>query len=332
MTRINNVAPLLLTVLAGGLLSVQSGINGQLADRSQSWLIAALVSFSVGTALLSALIFTRSGGRASMMRVGRDLRSRSLSWWVLTGGLLSAGYVVLQAGTVTTLGVAMFSLAAICGLNVGSLLVDKWGVSRGTGVPLTPRRITAVVISLIAGLLAVVPYLGLQSAPTIYFLLVVAAGIGAAIQFAMTARVGEASGDSTVAAWVLFAVATVFLLGLAISQGSFANNGTSSLINAVAASPWLLIGGLLGSAVVIVNAYVVQRTGVLVFSLSLIAGQLIAALIIDQISGVLTNASFVVGACALMIFATAISAGGRGTAARPTEESPSLSSSDTPLT
>jgi transporter family-2 protein len=226
----------------------------------------------------------------------------------------------------------MFSLAAICGLNVGSLLVDKWGVSRGTGVPLTPRRITAVVISLIAGLLAVVPYLGLQSAPTIYFLLVVAAGIGAAIQFAMTARVGEASGDSTVAAWVLFAVATVFLLGLAISQGSFANNGTSSLLSAVAASPWLLIGGLLGSAVVIVNAYVVQRTGVLVFSLSLIAGQLIAALIIDQISGVLTNASFVVGACALMIFATAISAGGRGTAARPTEESPSLSSSDTPLT
>jgi len=266
-----------------------------------------------------------------MLRAGRKLRSHSLYWWVLTGGLLSAGYVVLQAGTVTTLGVAMFSLAAICGLNVGSLLVDKWGVRRGMGVPPTPRRIVAVVISLVAGLLAVIPYLGMQSAPTIYFLLVVAAGIGAAIQFAMTARVGEASGDSTVAAWVLFVVASVFLLGLAISQGSFASEGASRLLSAVAASPWLLIGGLLGSAVVIVNAFVVQRTGVLVFSLSLIAGQLIAALIIDQISGVLTNAPFVVGACALMIFATAISAGGRGTAPRPNEESPFSTSSDTPL-
>ena len=138
MVRINNVAPMLLTVLAGGLLSVQSGINCQLVDRSQSWLIAALVSFTVGTALLSALIFTSSGGRASMLRVGRKLRSHSLSWWVLTSGLLSAGYVVLQAGTVTTLGVAMFSLAAICGLNVGSLLLNKWGVRRGMGGP--PRR------------------------------------------------------------------------------------------------------------------------------------------------------------------------------------------------
>jgi len=312
MAAVQRLAPLLLTVVAGGLLSWQSEINGGLSDRTHSWLLAALVSFSVGTAMLSVLVFARSRGRAGLHLVATSLRARSLSWWVLAGGLLSAGYVVLQAGTVSTLGVAVFSLAAICGLNVGSIAVDFWGMSHGGGVPLTPRRVIAVVISLVAALLAVFPNLSHPSSSIVYFLLVVAAGIGASIQFAMTARVGETSGDSTVAAWVLFAIAAAFLLVLALAQGAFANGGIDHLLTAASSAPWLLIGGFLGATIVVINAFVVPRTGVLVFSLSLVAGQLLAAVLLDLASGSMNNVIFVVGGCALMLMATAVSVGGRG--------------------
>lgn len=305
------LAPLLLTVVAGGLLAVQSEVNGRLSDQSHSWLLTALVSFTVGLCFLGVLVVSRAAGRAAFSQVLTALRSRALSWWVMAAGVLSAGYVVLQAGTVTTLGVAMFSLAVICGMNVGSILVDRFGARRGEAIAITSRRVWAVIVSLAAALLAVIPYIGQQSPPVVYFLLVIAAGVGAAIQFTMTARVGESSGDSTVAAWFLFVIAAVFLFVISLAQGALWGDAIEGMSSAVTDSPWLLVGGFLGAMVVVINAFVVPRSGVLVFSLSLIAGQLIAALVIDLSTGSVTDVGFIAGACALMILATAISAGAR---------------------
>ena len=53
--RLAGIVPLLLTVGAGALLAWQSRVNAQLADSAQSWLLAALVSFTVGTLALSVL-------------------------------------------------------------------------------------------------------------------------------------------------------------------------------------------------------------------------------------------------------------------------------------
>ncbi|MEI8056547.1 MAG: DMT family transporter [Actinomycetes bacterium] len=301
--------PLFLTFGAGALLAWQSHVNAGLADGSHSWLLAALVSFTVGTLALSVVSFGRAAGRTAMARVLHALRGRTLSWWVLMAGLLSSAYVVLQSGTVTTLGVALFSLAVTSGMNVGSLVVDRVEARWGIGLPITGRRLLAVAVSLLAALLAILPQLGQQSPPLLYVALVFAAGVAAAIQFAMTARVSAAGADSAVAAWFLFAVAALLLALLSLLRGEFGAASVEQLRSTIVASPGLLVGGLLGAAVVVTNAYVVPRTGVLVFSLSLIAGQLLAALLIDLWQGALEGGWFVTAACALMMLATAISAG-----------------------
>ena len=104
-------------------------------------------------------------------------------------------------------------------------------------------------------------------------------------------------------------IAAVLLAVLSLLRGEFGAASVDQLRSTLVASPGLLVGGLLGAAVVVVNAYVVPRTGVLVFSLSLIAGQLVAALLIDLSQGALDGGWFVVAACVLMLLATAISAG-----------------------
>ena len=307
--RLGIAVPLLLTAGAGALLAWQSHVNASLSDGAQSWLLAALVSFTVGALALSVVSLGRASGRTAVVAVLAALRGRTLSWWVLTAGLLSAAYVVIQAGTVTTLGVALFSLSVISGMNVGSLLVDRVGARRGVGVAITPRRLWAVAVSLLAALVAILPQLGQESPPLLYVALVFGVGGAAAIQFAMTARVSNVGADSAVAAWFLFVVAAVLLALFSLLRGEFGAASVEQLRTTIVASPGLLIGGLLGAAVVVVNAYVVPRTGVLVFSLSLIAGQLIAALLIDLSQGALDGGWFVTAACVLMLLATMISAG-----------------------
>ena len=53
--RLGIAVPLLLTVGAGALLAWQSHVNASLSDGAQSWLLAALVSFTVGALALSVL-------------------------------------------------------------------------------------------------------------------------------------------------------------------------------------------------------------------------------------------------------------------------------------
>ena len=304
------VVPLLLTLGAGALLAWQSHVNAELSDGAQSWLLAALVSFTVGTLALSAISFGRASGREASRAVVASLRSRSLSWWVLTAGVLSAAYVVMQSGTVTTLGVAVFSVAVISGMNVGSLFADRVRAGGDRGLAFTPRRLWAVAVSLLAAVVAVLPQLGgASSPPLVYVALVFAAGVAAAIQLALTASVSDVGGDSPAAAWFLFVVAAAFLAVLSLLRGELGSASLEQLRSTVVGSPGLLVGGLLGAAVVVTNAYVVPRTGVLVFTLSLIAGQLITALLIDLWQGALDGGWFVAVACLLMLLATAISAG-----------------------
>ena len=81
---------LALPLLAGVLLPLQAGINGQLAKHLGSVLLAALISFCVGTlALLLLTLYQRE-----MPLLGAF---RGLSWWHWTGGLLGAFFIATAA-------------------------------------------------------------------------------------------------------------------------------------------------------------------------------------------------------------------------------------------
>jgi transporter family-2 protein len=137
----------LLTAGAGGLIALQAPINAGLGKETGS-LPAALVSFTVGTIALAAIVIL-SGKGGGVTSVG------DVSWYYLLGGLLGAVYVANALITVTTIGAGGVAAATVAGQLTASVAIDRLGLFGLDQVPLSPERVLGVAL-LIAGTLLIV--------------------------------------------------------------------------------------------------------------------------------------------------------------------------------
>jgi transporter family-2 protein len=137
---------ILFALLAGAMLPIQVGINAQLATWVGGSLRAALVSFVVGAAgLFVAVLFAARGWPD---------RAGDAPWWVWTGGLLGAFYVLGSIVTAPKLGAATLVALILAGQAIASLLVDHYGLVGFEEHPVTALRIAGIV--LLAGGVALV--------------------------------------------------------------------------------------------------------------------------------------------------------------------------------
>lgn len=137
---------LVITAGVGGMLAMQAPINGALGGHIGK-LQAALVSFVVGTTLLTLIVFVFAGGISAGTGVG------SLPWYYFIGGLLGAGYIATVIFTVGTLGAGGITAATISAQLVTSILLDQIGAFGLEKQPVTLTRLAGV------GFLAVGTYL-----------------------------------------------------------------------------------------------------------------------------------------------------------------------------
>ena len=138
----------LLTAGVGGLVAIQAPINSQLGKKVGTYQ-GALVSFAVGTVLLTAIVLVAAGG------VGRIGEARHVAWYYLLGGVLGAAYVSCVLVTVRTLGAGGVTAATIAGQLSMSLVVDQLGILGVAKHPITAARVLGVVL-LAAGTFLVV--------------------------------------------------------------------------------------------------------------------------------------------------------------------------------
>jgi transporter family-2 protein len=104
--------------------------------------------------------------------------------------------------------------------------------------------------------------------------------MGTAWQQAVNGRVRATAGNALTATFVNFAVgAAVLVVALAVD---FAVRGLPT--GTLPTQPWLYLGGTFGVVFIGVAAAVVRRIGVLLLSLTLIFGQLIGALLLDEVA------------------------------------------------
>lgn len=89
--------PALLVLLAGGLIALQAPTNVMLARAGGSPLLAALISFAVGTVAL-LLAWLASGSRPGLAPFG------TLPWYAWIGGVYGAAYVAVAAYAAPRLG------------------------------------------------------------------------------------------------------------------------------------------------------------------------------------------------------------------------------------
>lgn len=126
-----------LALLAGALLPLQAGINGQLAKSVDSVLAAAMISFVVGTlTLLSLVLWTRELPAIEGMR--------QLHWWHWLGGLMGALFIATAAYAAPRTGALVFMLVVLAGQMSMAMLLDHFGWAGYRESPVSPAKLAGL--------------------------------------------------------------------------------------------------------------------------------------------------------------------------------------------
>jgi bacterial/archaeal transporter family-2 protein len=129
---------LLFALAAGAMLPIQFGINAQLAEWLGGSVRAAFVSFLVGATALLVAVLVASRGWPD--------RAGDAPWWVWTGGLLGAFYVLGSIVTAPKLGAATLVALILAGQALASLAVDHFGWVGFEEQPITLLRVVGMLV------------------------------------------------------------------------------------------------------------------------------------------------------------------------------------------
>ena len=123
-----NLIPVLLVLFAGGMIALQAPTNAMLAKAGGSPVIAALISFAVGTAVL-VVVALCSGQRP------RPAAFAGLPAYAWFGGAYGAAYVAVAAYAAPRIGLASLITLGIAGQIAMALWLDHVGA---LGLPREP--------------------------------------------------------------------------------------------------------------------------------------------------------------------------------------------------
>jgi transporter family-2 protein len=293
------------TVLAGAAISLQSYLNGRLGAVAGSPTIAAAINNMVAfaaTLAIAVAIGALPRARGRLRALGRP------PVWYFLGGLGGAGLVLVSATAAPEVGVALLTVALVCGSTGGSLPVDAAGLGPAGRRPITPPRVAGVLLAITATALSA---LGARGDPDMLLLsLALAVGFAMSLQAAANGQLARATGEPWAASLVNVAVGFAALGVVAI-----VTLATSSL-DGLPGNPLLYAGGLLGAFVVVVGATAVQTLGVLRLGLAMVAGQMAGALVVDLIAPAPGEAVTVVTVLGVALTMVAVVISGRGQGAR----------------
>lgn len=284
---------------AGGLLGLQGRINGALGGRLHSAIAAATVSFTVGTLLLCVYVAARQRDALLSLRAGQ------ITWWWWLGGLAGAAVVASTAQGVPEIGVALVTVCVVAGTTVGALGVDQLGLGPGGRQHATPMRVAGSVLAVVAVGLGILGDRHAVVRPALFAALFLA-GAASAYQQAANGQVRRVAASTAVASLVSFTGGTIALVVTSFVRGDLTGVTWPG-------EWWLYVGGALGAVYIALAAMAVGEVGVLRLSLATVAGQLVAAVILDvawPAPGIHLRVQTVIGAV-LTLVAVAVTGLGR---------------------
>ncbi len=299
----------LLCLVLGGLVAIQTRVNGALANRMDDGFAAALISFALGLVILVIIALVSRPIRSGVIRVARAATAREIPWWYLTGGVAGAFFVLSQGLTAAVIGVALFTVSIVAGQTLGGLIIDRRGIGAMRSRPVTATRVIGSALALAAVIVAVSSQWQ-SDIPVWMLVLPFIAGIGAGWQQAVNGQVRELTESAQGAALINFVVGTS-LLAVAFGIRSI----WVDLPPQLPTEPWLYLGGPIGVLFIAGFAAVVRVTGVLLLGLGAVAGQLIASVVLDALvpeTGHVLSIATVAGAVIALIAVAVASIPRRG--------------------
>ncbi len=257
---------------AGAALAGQQRLNAGLQESLGDALVVAALSFGTGLACLVVVVATRPRSRRALAALP------GTRWWERLGGLGGAALVAVGAAAAPVLGVALLSVGLVAGQTSGALATDRAGLGPAGRLRLTGPRLAGAALCLLAVAVSLLGSGARQVAPLL-LVLVVAAGVGSAVQQALNGRVRSVTGDAAVAGAVNF---TVGLAALCVGLLARAAAGGLDVGAVPGLAQWYLyLGGPMGAVSVAVAAAVVGTLGVLRLGLAVVAGQLGTGVLLD---------------------------------------------------
>ena len=297
----------LLAALSGAMIALQARANGELSHRLNNGLQAALVSFGSGLLIIFVITLFNSTIKEGIKNLRKAVANKEIARWKLFAGALGGSFVAIQTQIVPLFGVAIYSVASIAGQTAMSLVVDRIGLTGGGKKLISPRRVLAAVLTVLAVLVSVWDRI---DANNLSMFAVTAGGIAGAIvgiQRALNGQINEYSHQSFTTSLLNFITGTSFLLILIVAGLILGRNELSPLPS----GPWwIYTGGVIGVIYIAFTSTIVQHLGVLTFTLFSVGGQLVGSLIIDLVSptdGVSVSAYLVTGI--VMTYAGVIAGG-----------------------
>ena len=285
----------LLAALSGAMIALQARANGELSHRLNNGLQAALVSFGSGLLIIFVITFFNSKIKEGIKNLRRSVANKEIARWKLFAGALGGSFVAIQTQIVPLIGVAIYSVASIAGQTAMSLIVDRIGLTGGGKKLISPRRVLAAFLTVLAVLVSVWDRI---DANNLSIFAVTAGGVAGAIvgvQRALNGQINEYSQQSFTTSLLNFITGTSFLVILIIAGILLGKNELSPLPS----GPWwIYTGGVIGVIYIAFTSTIVQHLGVLTFTLFSVGGQLVGSLIIDLVSptkGVSVSAYLVTG-------------------------------------
>jgi bacterial/archaeal transporter family-2 protein len=122
---------LLLALAAGAAGAVQVGLNGRVSVATGQPLVATLVNFTVGLAVLLGVVTAQALVDPEAAGSLEPLLDKP---WLLVGGAMGVVFVAGSAWSVRALGVLLLSLVVLAGTLVGAVVVDLVVPTEGAAV------------------------------------------------------------------------------------------------------------------------------------------------------------------------------------------------------
>lgn len=138
-----------MALAAGMALPTQFAINTQLRNVVGGPVLAAGISFLVGTVVL--FVATIAMNRPSTYHLGPALGA---PWWMWTGGLLGAGFVLASVILTPRLGAATTIGLFLTGQVIASIIIDHFGLFRVAVQEATVLRLLGALL-IVAGVFLV---------------------------------------------------------------------------------------------------------------------------------------------------------------------------------
>ena len=132
---------LFLALIAGFLMAVQAPTNAILGKASGSPVVAAFISFVVGTVALGAMVGVTSGRLFSP-------ELKAVPWYAWLGGFYGAFFVAIAAFGAPKIGVGPLLTAAIGGQLIGAIVLDHFGLLGLSRQPVSVEKLAGVLLVL----------------------------------------------------------------------------------------------------------------------------------------------------------------------------------------